>query len=53
MQTFVGDLIIHEVHHPAKIQKKLLETLRDHGITADPYPPAEAARNSLLKKHKL
>jgi hypothetical protein len=42
MQTFVGDLIIHEVHHPAKIQKKLLETLRDHGITADPYPPAEA-----------
>ncbi|HUC87926.1 MAG TPA: PH domain-containing protein [Candidatus Binatia bacterium] len=41
MQTFVGDLIIHDVHHPAKIQKQLLETLRDHGIMADPYPPAQ------------
>jgi hypothetical protein len=41
MQTFVGDLIIHDVHHPAAIQKKLLETLRDHGIAADPYPATE------------
>jgi hypothetical protein len=41
MQTFVGDLIIHEVHHPARIQKKLLETLRDRGIIADPYPPTQ------------
>lgn len=31
MQTFVGDLIIHEVHHPATIQKKLLEVLRTDG----------------------
>lgn len=31
MQTLVGDLIIHEVHHPAIIQKKLLEVLRDKG----------------------
>lgn len=28
MQTTVGDLVIHEVHHPAAIQKKLLEVLR-------------------------
>jgi signal transduction histidine kinase len=34
MQTLVGDLIIHEVHHPAKIQKKLLEILRTEGIPA-------------------
>lgn len=33
MQTYVGDLIIHDVHHPAKIQKKLLKILRDKGIT--------------------
>ena len=32
MQTFVGDLIIHDVHHPSKIQKKLLTILRDKGI---------------------
>lgn len=31
MQTFVGDLIIHYIHHPAKIQKKLLEVLRENG----------------------
>lgn len=34
MQTLVGDLVIHEVHHPAKIQKKLLEILRGHGVDA-------------------
>lgn len=33
MQTLVGDLVIHEVHHPAAIQKKILEVLRDKGIT--------------------
>jgi hypothetical protein len=37
MQTFVGDLIIHEIPHPAKIQKKLLEILREQGIAATPY----------------
>lgn len=31
MQTFVGDLVIHDVHHPAKIQKKLLGVLREKG----------------------
>jgi signal transduction histidine kinase len=34
MQTLVGDLIIHDVHHPAKIQKKLLEILRTEGVEA-------------------
>ena len=34
MQTFVGDLVIHDLHHPAAIQKKLLEVLREQGITA-------------------
>jgi hypothetical protein len=37
MQTFVGDLVIHEIHHPANIQKKLLEILRSQGIGASPY----------------
>ena len=32
MQTFVGDLIIHDVHHPAKIQKKILTILRERGL---------------------
>jgi hypothetical protein len=38
MQTFVGDLLIHYIHHPAKIQKKLLEILRDNGIVAEQSP---------------
>jgi hypothetical protein len=37
MQTFVGDLVIHEIPHPAKIQKKLLEILREQGVAASPY----------------
>ena len=38
MQTFVGDLVIHEIHHPAAIQKKLLEILRDRGYAASAGP---------------
>lgn len=38
MQTYVGDLVIHEIHHPAKIQKKLLEILREQGINAATSP---------------
>ncbi len=41
MQTFVGDLIIHDVHHPAKIQKHVLQILRDQGISAANYPLTE------------
>ena len=40
MQTYVGDLTIHDVHHPAKIQKKLLSILREEGITVNKYPTA-------------
>ncbi|HET7672887.1 MAG TPA: PH domain-containing protein [Candidatus Saccharimonadales bacterium] len=38
MQTFVGDLVIHEVHHPEKIQQKILKILRDNGIVANAPP---------------
>lgn len=43
MQTFVGDLVIHEIHHPAKIQKKLLEILREQGVNAVTSPTAAPA----------
>jgi hypothetical protein len=32
MQTYMGELLIHEVHHPAHIQKKMLGILRERGI---------------------
>lgn len=38
MQTYIGDLIIHEIHHPAHIQQKLLGVLRDEGIKSVDYP---------------
>ncbi len=38
MQTYVGDMVIHDVHHPAKVQKQVLSILRDKGITTTPYP---------------
>ncbi|HUB93966.1 MAG TPA: PH domain-containing protein [Verrucomicrobiae bacterium] len=38
MQTFVGDLVIHYLHHPQKIQKHLLEILREHGVSVSDAP---------------
>ena len=38
MQTYLGDLIIKDIHHPAKIQKKLLGILREQGVMASSYP---------------
>lgn len=43
MQTFVGDLVIHEVHHPEKIQQKILKVLRDKGIVANLPPQTQGS----------
>lgn len=32
VQTYMGELVIHDIHHPAKITKKLQLILRDLGI---------------------
>lgn len=32
VQTYVGDLVIHDVHHPARIQKQMVHILRGLGI---------------------
>jgi len=32
VQTYVGDLVIKQVHHPDKIQNKMVHILRDLGI---------------------
>jgi hypothetical protein len=37
MQTYMGELMIHDVHRPARIQKKMLNILRDKGIISAPY----------------
>jgi hypothetical protein len=38
MQTFVGDLVIHYIHHPQHIQKRLLEILRTEGVQVADAP---------------
>lgn len=38
MQTYVGDLTIHDIHHPAKIQKKILNILRTEGVEVSDEP---------------
>jgi uncharacterized membrane protein YdbT with pleckstrin-like domain len=42
MQTYVGDLVIHDVHHPNRVQKRILNILRDEGITTNSYPGGSA-----------
>lgn len=32
VQTYIGDLVINEVHHPAKLYKKLVMIMRDEGV---------------------
>jgi uncharacterized integral membrane protein len=38
MQTFVGDLVIHYLHHPQHIQKRILEILRKQGVAVADSP---------------
>lgn len=47
MQTYLGDLVIHDIHHPAKIQKKLLGILRDNGVLASGGPPTQNANKDV------
>lgn len=42
MQTYMGDLVIHDVHHPGKIQKKLINVMREQGITSSQFPARDA-----------
>jgi len=39
MQTYVGELVIHEVHHPAKLQAELTLKLRDLGFLKQSQAP--------------
>lgn len=35
IQTYMGDLVIHDIYHPAKTNKKLNEILRTQGVITD------------------
>lgn len=38
VQTYMGDLVIHNVHHPARIQKEMLRILRKQGVIITNHP---------------
>ena len=38
MQTYIGDVVIHDVAHPAKTQGRIVQILRDQGVTANEAP---------------
>jgi signal transduction histidine kinase len=50
MQTMVGELVIHYVHHPAKVQKRLLEILREQGVSAATYSFSEDSANAMSEE---
>lgn len=33
VQTYMGDLVIHDVHHPEHVQKTLAQILREQGVS--------------------
>ncbi len=35
MQTFIGDTRLHHIHHPAKVQRHIVEHMRELGITPE------------------
>ena len=41
IQTYMGDLVIHEVHHPEKVQKTIANILREQGIAATALSPEQ------------
>jgi hypothetical protein len=42
IQTYIGELVIHNVHHPKKIQKQLSQILRDLGYNTNIPAPVES-----------
>lgn len=52
MRTYVGDLVVHNVHHPAKIQRKIVGILREQGITAAPYPVKDTDSKEPIGEHE-
>lgn len=44
VQTYVGDLVIHDVHHPEKVQQQMVHVLRDLGIHHTQRPVNEDQR---------
>ncbi len=38
VQTYMGDLVLHNIHHPAQTQKKIVSIIKEQGIITDSNP---------------
>lgn len=38
LQTYLGELVIHDIHHPAETQKRIVQILRQQGVSAVDVP---------------
>lgn len=47
IQTYMGDLVIHEVHKPAEVIRKINEILRDQGIVSEELDGVEENNEGL------
>jgi hypothetical protein len=49
VQTYVGDLVIRDVHHPARVQKKMVHELRELGIhpTQRPFSQSDEDKRTI------
>ncbi len=52
MQTYLGELVIHDIHHPAKIQKRLIKILRDEGIETAGFPGGQGQTENESRKNE-
>ncbi|HVS58310.1 MAG TPA: PH domain-containing protein [Candidatus Saccharimonadales bacterium] len=52
MQTYVGEMVVHNIHHPAKIQRKIVEVLRERpeATVVLPYGGARAAEGNEIEE---
>lgn len=44
IQTYIGDLVVHDVEKPAEIYKKMLVLMNDLGIEPEPLPVDEESK---------
>ncbi len=45
VQSYIGDLVIRDIHRPGKVQRELSQILRDQGVEPVEYPPMQKEAN--------
>lgn len=46
VQTYLGDIVMHEMHHPAHTSRLITDVLREQGIETADYPATQEAKEN-------